>query len=578
VKRKRTTILTVFLAVLFIGLGFGFTSYAMTGGTNCTGCHIQFEIKIADPVTGAGRCADMSACRKCHGYPGHGSGDIIQRVETPYGWFAYADSPNYLPSKIHSAHDGYNGGYNSRNIEGSACTNCHATVDCNTCHLSVDHTLHGNVTPVRLRICDSTSVYDKDFTCAHVSCHYFSQYEYGIGRYAITTLLPRPPCSNCHLPSPDYHGDVTTPHTYTAMPTDCMSAGCHTNVLTDEHGKYTYDCNVCHGPDARQEAKDAIANDDVSCGACHGTIGEVGHYALHEDNLQGLQEQQIWECADCHKNNLMDEHDPRGYTCSTCHGSTDEFVQNAISSGDTSCIACHPTHPDFSQASFCYKCHPSIKDYFTASLNVSAQHQVECTKCHGYHKNTEDQPFSNPDNLIELYTATVVHPATGATIPNYIDFCNRCHDNQPPAGVNIGTLRNIDSAWRTSDVHGSIAGGLTKAGKMKSVAHLSLPYKRGLAALPCNDCHASHGSKNIYHFVETQTVTGLSDITVLKSSDCWRADGKGICQACHTWMHPTTATATKGGSKHKTTSTDCLSCHFHGATKVISCGACHDLF
>ncbi|WP_418790816.1 cytochrome c3 family protein [Phosphitispora sp. TUW77] len=99
------------------------------------------------------------------------------------------------------------------------------------------------------------------------------------------------------------------------------------------------------------------------------------------------------------------------------------------------------------------------------------------------------------------------------------DFCNRCHDNVAPSGVEMGTSPPADiSASAVNDYHGDYVG---------TGDHLLGPYEKG-NRLACDDCHDPHGSANIYHLRET--VNGNSGISVTQ------ADGTGakpFCQSCH---------------------------------------------
>ncbi|MDI6689795.1 MAG: cytochrome c3 family protein [Actinomycetota bacterium] len=189
--------------------------------------------------------------------------------------------------------------------------------------------------------------------------------------------------------------------------------------------------------------------------------------------------------------------------------------------------------------------------------------KVECIHCHNPHINTGyydydsstapptliRSKFIDPDNRAQLFSGTMtVDYTTGTvTLPGYREFCNKCHDNVYPSGVTAPTvtLINVKEAY-IKDYHGDKAG--TGDGMMDGgMGAIKPPYQRGMAALPCTDCHDPHGSKNIYHIRESITTDQTYSITVTTGvGEPWN-----LCQACHT----------KGHKWHH----NCFSCHYHGS-------------
>jgi hypothetical protein len=82
--------------------------------------------------------------------------------------------------------------------------------------------------------------------------------------------------------------------------------------------------------------QNAIAQKDTSCTACHGTP----HEQAHVNNLDD-------KCQTCHANTLSTDHisnsttQGKGYTCATCHTSTNNNVQRAIVQNNVTCGSCH---------------------------------------------------------------------------------------------------------------------------------------------------------------------------------------------------------------------------------------------
>lgn len=215
----------------------------------------------------------------------------------------------------------------------------------------------------------------------------------------------------------------------------------------------------------------------------------------------------------------------------------------------------------------------------------------------------------------QIYSG-VIGVNTGASTEKYVSFepfCYKCHAGTRPAGVQLGTVpvglqqgasnKNIQSTF-TSDMHGGGSGQQTASGYANDYTSWSFAgavsggtiggaYARANAALPCNDCHDTHGSNSVYHFREhingdiNQDLTNYPNGNKVPTAEY--ADNASMlhfCQSCHVgtlrqfhgacldchiagdnWEHTPAPTADDFGRA-------CISCHYHGATYPAH-GACH---
>lgn len=142
-------------------------------------------------------------------------------------------------------------------------------------------------------------------------------------------------CATCHVSAShqSFHS------TDTVLETSCQA--CHkTNLVTDHQEKNaSIICDTCH-KSSRQEVKDAVANGNKNCTACHASSD---HETVHSDTLDS-------NCQTCHTATLTTEHlnnekttGGKNYTCDTCHSNTSKQVKRSIASGDISCAGCHTT-------------------------------------------------------------------------------------------------------------------------------------------------------------------------------------------------------------------------------------------
>lgn len=201
---------------------------------------------------------------------------------------------------------------------------------------------------------------------------------HGINLNAAKPTYPLDNCYRCH------YNTTTLPATY------------HTNglpvaVQPDHPVQMTDSCVVCH----TQNWGSAIP-------AYHNVTDTAN---MHMTTSTG--------CTACHASSLTREHERRTdsagnpLTCFTCHNSTNPRVQNAISTKNTDCTACHdlgtngghPAHddgldsncqtchsssiltePQFHQKNGCSVCHsPQAGDIVKYSISIK---NTSCFSCH----------------------------------------------------------------------------------------------------------------------------------------------------------------------------------------------------
>ena len=133
-------------------------------------------------------------------------------------------------------------------------------------------------------------------------------------------------CAACHAVK---HANQSAMHVSTTS--GCSGAACHasTDVSVIHKNLAGGGCPACHtGPN--------VTPTSTACATCHpGVTGN--HHALHD--TAGMIDA---GCKGCHFTFLDDEHSKLGYTCATCHSSTNAAVISAIATHDRTCDACHP--------------------------------------------------------------------------------------------------------------------------------------------------------------------------------------------------------------------------------------------
>jgi hypothetical protein len=296
------------------------------------------------------------------------------------------------------------------------------------------------------------------------------------------------------------------------------------------------------------------------------------------------------------------------------------------------------------QEGFCFNCHDGstattdIETLFTGGTNyqvtslssavVNQRHDVlyddqqnysnafvECNTCHSPHEDSNAEPVQDVDTGASLppynYTNTAYNSggdqdptnplgSTGNPAqPDYIQFCNACHDGDTTgtgATMTAGML-DIASAY-ASDQHGKVgsAGGSGNGflkfpwraanancssgswngstwtdGIWTDCPELTVDY----AALNCTTCHGAHGSDNIFNLRSSITVAGVQMTVGGWSGDTLGTPNSANMSADHTVY---TMPLTGGVQVDHDWGTWCSFCHQlegHNKSETTGCTSSH---
>lgn len=337
-------------------------------GLNCNSCHTSTDPKVVSAIRNKDR-----SCSACHATPIHAD------VDKPHS-SSFVSNPQ---------------------------------LNCNSCHSPVLTTEHKN----------------RGLNCA--TCHSSPD-----SRVKAAISNKRTNCDACH----SIHPDDTTVHQVGVMvpnaPIDCTK--CHAPNLKLEHlnrrgsDGQLLTCATCHDS-SRPDVRAAISGGVKSCNACHQIHPDPD--TLHQSTF--VANRQL-DCSSCHRSSLTAEHSARKdnngspYGCATCHDSSRPDVQGAISSGNTSCSACHViSHNDptslntlhlsnfvAAPAFDCGGCHsPSLSEEHLRRYDSSGR-PYTCGTCH-------DNPRVRPIINRDFAAASLVVRGGRAT------SCNLCHAIHP---------------------------------------------------------------------------------------------------------------------------------------------------
>ncbi|MEW6118386.1 MAG: hypothetical protein AB1553_16045 [Nitrospirota bacterium] len=324
-------------------------------------------------------------------------------------------------------------------------------------------------------------------------------------------------CADCHTDLPSGSSPHDAQHDMINA-TACST--CHadmgTNIVSG-HAVYGFGCTTCHSSTSL-DVQTAIANgragQTVYCADCHTAVGVPSHETQHNTINSTV-------CSSCHNSfatGFVAAHVAEGFTCATCHSSTDMNIQNAISNGRAG------------QTVYCADCHTAVgvpshetqhdRVFFTSNTTDAA----DCNICHiGY--STGVAP-----NLIQEHTAQGLSCAT-------------CHSSIDPNIVN------------------TIAKGSGTSG----------------APLYCSDCHLANNKHE--HNMVFFTLNS-SDTTVCQSCHTGMATSVAIeharlslsCATCHSSTDPAVQSTIASGSGVNGQPVYCATCH----TAFTSHDADHD--
>jgi predicted CxxxxCH...CXXCH cytochrome family protein len=113
---------------------------------------------------------------------------------------------------------------------------------------------------------------------------------------------------------------------------------------------------------------------------------------------------------------------------------------------------------------------------------------------------------------------------------------------------------------------------------VKSHSSEATSSRHGSWSMTCRDCHAPHGTRNVWLVNEQITPPALDapqsprEVVFHGKADRARGDNKGVCQVCHTRTAFYRQDGT--GASHET-GNDCKKCHNHTEGLASTCTDCH---
>lgn len=214
-------------------------------------------------------------------------------------------------------------------------------------------------------------------------------------------------------------------------------------------------------------------------------------------------------------------------------------------------------------------------------FNDNTGQQLECSSCHNPHLNNRDNKVIDPNNKASLFTKKTTDPVTGLQVPDYNDFCLKCHGKTIPVTplytglIRVQRVADIDYS---QNFHGGVSAIGSYKGSTRDILYgpMKPPYYRGMGPLTCTNCHDEHGSSNAFHIKESingQTVD-MRDGAAFSYATGWRS----LCLSCHEFSSAVNAhgpvNCSTGGGCHTTSDTTwitkdlppngCINCHTHG--------------
>jgi hypothetical protein len=403
------------------------------------------------------------------------------------------------------------------------------------------------------------------------SAHGNSPYGVGVNREGLNTPVnfgySKGNCAHCHEQHASIGGVSHAPYNYLLF--------AEPNVTSQD---YNF-CFQCHkGTTGSVQYPNGIpnANNDYSTqfgGGASKTTNNI------KDTFAFGQPLSTWNDGSSH--NLLNLRD---WWMSKSGG-------NWMTANTNACIACHDAH--YSQKN--HDPYPTPPQYKTAIRKPDdpSSSQNRPRNLWGDESNSDAGNEIMSEYTIQYQAPyrvgkTTYEPAgdstqDGSNLPNFVDFCNTCHDNAIPHGktdANVDSRNLYDSSWGT---HGNVHGKNAGAPSATNGGHLIAPYSQPDAynyVLSCTDCHEPHGSPN--PFLLRTCVNGKDNIQVkICSTEECLLSGKNnwnylnlydFCSACH-------SIAVGAGTIHNgivdesnKLTTDCMSnggCHTHSNTAIF---------
>jgi len=203
-----------------------------------------------------------------------------------------------------------------------------------------------------------------------------------------------------------------------------------------------------------------LAGDANNCENCHPGIGYAEDmtpdcercHVEHEGTTSSYHlRANVSTCKPCHVSSILVEHNRAGFTCQTCHDSTDPNVIAAIASDSSQCASCHKNadHAQFHTTDVtpecagadchvgadltsihinsgttltCNTCHASAD---ANVLGAITGHNRQCTACHSATGHFD----AHATTVTESCTGAACHSGTNLTSIHATSGCAGCHQS-----------------------------------------------------------------------------------------------------------------------------------------------------
>jgi len=521
----------------------------MPAGGTCLDCHVGFP--AAHP---------MSDCVACHGANSPSRPPTSLYAGTAMSPYTSADRSAHTLS-CSTAAVCHGGGGPFPHVLDSNCARCHSplhpeirqihTLDASA--LSVSH--ESTATFCTQTFCHAVSLTAEhyrwtDTTGAKLSC--VTCHSNTNPQVVATISRNSAACADCHGTNAFRHPNTATAHAVVGDAlTTCMGAGCHETDLSATH---TGQCDFCHGANASQVVRNAVAAGDTRCATCHGIIG---HTALHD--LPNRSDACLG--SGCHAGTNLTSIQVGGVTsskhatCATCHGaSAPQAAKTAIAEHNKSCSACHGAGLPSSHSG-----HATTVTADVMSINGVAYGTHACSECH----------TSDLQTIPQHPTCTTCHPTPASLVLKGDFTCGqaRCHGGGTLSGAALVQHANISSS------HDTTAGVTTRCGGVgchivTDVAAIHNALGRAdhgcgichdgkTVAAPTKNCSAAAGCHPTYPVKPTTHTSHISTVTAAVMTINGRGYGSISCATCHGNASSKTAIDLQRISQHSS----CASCH-----------------
>lgn len=479
------------------------TSHAAAEATGCSTCH-SMDLASEHAKTTSGSIS----CVGCH------TSTLFSALDKPWDGTCAACHT--------SKHGGLPGKHTA--TTSTACERCHDRD--NTAGMNVEQ-VHAASPKGECAVCHANSSRVPDITAKTAEC------------------------GACHAVSgSDYHSTMSAQHTFSAMPSSCVGAGCHASKSLPEahtpylnrYPEYEDTCALCHLNAAADRVDWTQASAD--CSSCHTVHGDIA--VIHAAPSST-------ECVACHES--ADVRVVHGATpeasCSVCHNGTIDLTGKT-----TRCTDCHALSP------------ADTRHYPAPSHLASAE--TGCTKCHSMDMKTEHVKPTVAVSCVQCHE-TKVDSFTAA----WDKSCSACHPTKhgQMQAKHVSSRTECSGAGchvitDASDLHKGVPGGgcgvCHDAGARLTtdctVCHSGVgtnhhEQHNALVANPggCNGCHKMYlddEHASLGYACATCHDSARADVSAAITA------GDRTCAACHPAAHDAQASEFNAGngSMHRTSS------------------------